>query len=188
MSILSVVDTPDASDFLHHRLRSVGLDKFASVRLSGLLQLLSTGQLVLSVPSALVRGLFEAMHEPGIMPPPTVDGGTTRSCIIAMTADEVTSIGGGDKISERGKSYQYQLLGLTSQPAKGWPGIGTCWHMRVISPSLTKLRTSYGLPKQLNGNQDLSILVACRKIGVLSDNDVSKVTDEPLNILPDWEK
>lgn len=181
--MLSVNDLPPESHFL---LWTYGNDaeKRAAVELNGLLQASSTGYLLLSVPTALVRGVFDALHEPGIMLPAQVDG--LRAGIVVMTPEELESVGGASKVSERGKPFKYQLGDLQETPAKGWPGISTCWHLRVRSPELSKLRRSYGLPEKVEGRSDFSIVVACRKVGVLSANAVSKAEHINPSLLPDW--
>jgi hypothetical protein len=181
--MLSVTGLPDESHFL---LWAYGNEpeKRATVELSGLLQASGLGYLLLSVPTAMVRGVFDAMHEPGITLPAEIDG--IRAGIVVMTPDELESIGGPSKISERGKTFRYQLGELQETPAKGWPGISTCWHLRVKSPELAKLRKSYGLPDKVEGQSDFSIVVACRKVGVLASNAVSKSEHINPSLLPDW--
>lgn len=181
--LLSVNGLPPES---HFKLWQIGnsVEKRAGTELSGLLQVIGSGYLVLSVPTSLVRGVFDALIEPGITLPSAVDG--MRACIIVMTPSELESIGGASNVSERGKSFHYQLGELVETPAKGWPGISTCWHLRVKSPELTKLRRTYGLPDKLEKGSDFSIVVACRKVGVLAANAKSKIDYTDSSILPDW--
>ena len=190
MSILSVLDIPTDKHFSQLRLWELGKspEKLASVSLSGLLQLTKGGQLIVAVPASLSRGLFDSMNEIGITMPQKLEGSAARSGILVMTEDEVQAVG-ADKITERGKAYNYRLNDIVSLPARNWPGVSTCWHMRVTSPELSRLRISYGLPRKLNGRDDMSIVIACRKIGVMTENNVSKATSDSLtNILPDWER
>jgi hypothetical protein len=181
--MLSITGLPDEKHFF---LYECGHDaeKRAAVELNGLLQAAGPGYLLLSVPTAMVRGVFDALHEPGITFPSEVDG--LRAGIVVMTPDELESVGGAGKISERGKPFRYQLGDLQEMPAKGWAGISACWHLRVKSPELAKLRKSYGLPEKIEGQSDFSIVVACRKVGVLSANAVSKVEHINPSILPAW--
>jgi hypothetical protein len=185
MSLLNVTDTPDYKHFLlYYAVRD--LEKRAEVKLSGLLQV-TANYLIVSVPTALVRGIFDAMHEPGISLPSALDEGGLRAGIVVMTPDELQAIGGPSSVSERGKQYTYTLGKLQEAKADNWPGISSCWHLRVHSPDLTKLRRSYGLPAKIEGKSDFSIVVACRKLGVLASNSTSKtVTQQDPYKLPNW--
>jgi hypothetical protein len=186
MSLLSVTGLPDYRHLLlYDVLRDT--EKWAEVQLSGLLQATATGYLIVAVPTSLVRGVFDAMHEPGISLPSSIDGGAVRAGIVVMTPEELEQIGGPDRVSERGKTYTYTLGGLEETPARNWPGVSVCWHLRVRSPDLGKLRRSYGLPTKVEGDSDFSIVVACRKPGVLSANATSKTTTQVSDQkLPDW--
>lgn len=179
----------EPSDEYYTKLYEVSknLYKYSSVLLSGLLQATKSNHLILGVPTALVRGVFDAMDEPGVSLPNAVDGGALRAGIVVMTPDELETVGGPSQISERGKQFKYTLGSLIEQPARGWPGVSVCWHLKVQSPELTKLRRSYGLPSKVSGNSDFSIVVACRKVGVLAANATSKsVSEESATTLPDW--
>ncbi len=185
MSILSVIDLPDYRQLaLYETVKQI--EKRAEVKLSGLLQI-TNKYLIVSVPTALVRGIFDAMHEPGITLPSALEGDTLRAGVVVMTPDEIDGIGGADKISERGKQFTYTLGKLQEVKAENWPGVSTCWHLRIHSPDLTKLRRSYGLPGKIEGKSDFSVVVACRKLGVLASNSTSKTTAQQDNYkLPDW--
>jgi hypothetical protein len=184
MSLITVQDVPDPRHFLIYQ---VVREKQANVQMSGLLQVTASGHLIVAVPAALVRGVFDAMHEPGISLPAAVDGGMLRAGIVVMTPAELKQAGGAGAITERGKHYKYTLGNLEETPARNWPGVTTCWHLRVKSPTLGELRRSYGLPTKLEGNSDFSIVVACRKAGVLTANATSKVTEQAADLkLPDW--
>lgn len=186
MSLIEVTDLPDYRHLLLYDVLQ-DTEKWAEVRMSGLLQVTSTNHLIVAVPTAMVRGIFDAMHEPGISMPSSIDGGAVRAGIVVMTPEELTMVGGADKITERGKHYTYTLGGLEETPAKNWPGVSTCWHLKVKSPSLGQLRRSYGLPTKLEGDAEFSIVVACRKIGVLAANATSKTTSQSGDQkLPDW--
>ena len=186
MSLISVNDQP-SRDFLNVYQQVLDEEKRAAVQMAGLLQATKSGHLILGVPTALVRGVFDAMSEPGISMPTSVDGGALRAGIVVMTPSELESVGGATSISERGKQYPYSLGELVEASARGWPGVSACWHLRVKSPELGKLRRSYGLPTKVEGDSDFSIVIACRKSGVLSSNATSKTTvEENPQKLPDW--
>ena len=186
MSLLSVNDQP-SRDFLNVYQQVLDEEKRAAVQMAGLLQATKSGHLILGVPTALVRGVFDAMSEPGISMPTSVDGGALRAGIVVMTPSELESVGGAASVSERGKQYPYSLGELVEASARGWPGVSACWHLRVKSPELGKLRRSYGLPTKVEGDSDFSIVIACRKSGVLSSNATSKTTvEENPQKLPDW--
>lgn len=186
---MSLIETTDLPDVRHLKLyeQVKDLEKRAAVRMSGLLQATNSGHLIVGVPTALVRGIFDAMDEPGISLPASVDGGALRAGIVVMTPEELEAVGGPGKITERGKQYPYQLGELVEAPARNWPGVSACWHLRIKSPELGKLRRTYGLPTKLTGDSDLSIVVACRKSGVLAANATSKSTEQAADQrLPDW--
>lgn len=186
MSLISVTDLPDYRHLLLYEVLQ-DEEKRAEVKMSGLLQATASGYLIVAVPTALVRGIFDAMHEPGISLPSSIDGGAVRAGIVVMTPEELKLAGGADKISERGKPYTYTLGNLEESQAKGWPGVATCWHLRVRSPDLGKLRRSYGLPTKIEGDSEFSIVIACRKTGVLAANATSKTTSQSGDLkLPDW--
>lgn len=185
MTLLNVIDAPNIAHFrLYEQVNDP--EKRASVQLSGLLQATKSGHLILGVPASLVRGVFDAMTEPGISMPSAVDGGTLRAAIVVMTPDELESLGGAAAVTERGKQFKYQIGELVEQPARNWPGVSACWHLKVIAPELGKLRRTYGLPTKLSGDSDFSIVVACRKVGVLAATATSKSTQQASSVLPDW--
>ncbi len=186
MSLLSTVDIPDYRHLLLYDVVSHP-EKRAEVRMTGLLQVTNSGYLIIGVPTALVRGIFDAMNEPGISLPDSVDEGALRAGIVVMTPAELEQIGGSDHISERGKNFTYYLAGLKETQAVSWPGVSTCWHMKIKSPDLGKLRRSYGLPAKVEGDSAFSIVVAVRKTGVLTSNTTSKVTkQQDSQKLPSW--
>lgn len=150
------------------------VEKRAEVLMSGLLQATKTGHLIVGVPTAIVRGIFDALDVAGISLPDSVDGGALRAAIVVMTPDELDSVGGSAAVTERGRSYRYQLGKLVEEPARKWVGVSTCWHLQIKSPELRELRKSYGLPAKLEGDAEFSVVVACRKTGVLAANSKSK--------------
>lgn len=173
---MSLIATTNLPDVRHFKLYDAVLDleKRAAVRMTGLLQATSSGYLLVGIPTALVRGIYDAMDEPGISLPASVDGGALRAGIVVMTPEELKSIGGADKVTERGKQFSYSLGSLEEAPATNWPGVSVCWHLRIHAPELGKLRRTYGLSTKVEGDNDFSIVVACRKTGVLTSNPTSK--------------
>lgn len=147
--------------------------------LAGRLHIAQSGWLLLSVPNALVRGVYDALTAPGTELPlagtlnvPNVKPDVLNAHISVMTAEEVDRIG-ADKISERGHMFRYALGPLKEIPVHNVEGVGKIWVIQVAAPELAALRKSYGLapyPK----NHPFHITVAVRRKGVLQDNNVSK--------------
>lgn len=154
--------------------------------LSGRLYVSKSGWLMLSVPNALVRGIFDALVAPGaelpltgVMNVPNVPGDTLNAHISVMTADEVNKIG-ADKITERGHMFNYAMGGLQEIPVRNIDGVSRVWAIRIASPGLTALRKSYGLSPLPNGHA-FHITVAVRRTKVLQDNGVRKAAAENLS-------
>lgn len=142
--------------------------------LSGRLVGSSSGWLLLEVPNALVRGVFDALDAPGAELPPSKGGGLNAH-ISVMRPDEIKQIGGIEKITERGLRFKYQLGGLREVSPDGWANMAKCWFLRVISKPLEALRKSYGLSAlPNNGKYDFHATVAVRKKKVLQANPISK--------------
>jgi hypothetical protein len=151
-----------------------------SYPLAGRLYLAKSGWLLLSVPNALVRGVFDALTEPGAELPtagvfnvPNVKGDLVNAHISVMTADEVASIG-ADKINERGHMFGYTLGGLKEIDVKNVDGVSKVWAIQISSPSLSSLRKSYGLSALPNDDHPFHITVAARRKGILLDNGKAK--------------
>lgn len=146
--------------------------------LSGRLYLAKSGWLLLAVPNALVRGVYDALTAPGAELPTAGIWGTDENKellnahISVMTADEVNKIG-ADKINERGHTFHYSLGALKEITPKT-ANLSRVWAIQVASPSLAALRKSYGLTPLLNGDHAFHITVAVRRKNVLKDNDVSR--------------
>lgn len=179
MSILSVHDGPA---LWVKPLFDVGIkiaeDPEVSYNLVGTLYLSSSGWLLLTVPNAIVRGVFAAMKESGIELPPSGPDGTLNAHITVCTKDEVNMIG-QDKITERGKQFEYTIGRLYSVKPDGWEGIDKVWFLSVHSPALQAFRKSYGLsPLPNEGKHSYHITVACRRRGVLGRNEKSKLNRE----------
>ncbi len=178
MGILRVTDGPSQ---LTYALWAIGesLIKEAGeptpvYNLTGALYLSSTGYLLLAVPNALVRGIFAAMHEPGVELPPGPNGEPFAAHITVMAKSEVDMIG-ADMISERGKRYTYTLGRLMMVEPDNWPGVARVYYVTVFSPELQTLRRSYGL-SGLPHDGEYAFHVTCGivKKGILGRNTRSK--------------
>jgi hypothetical protein len=141
--------------------------------LSGELQLSDSGWLLLKVPNSMVRGMFDALSEPGLELP--LHNGRLNSHITVMSPEEVKEVGGPDAISERGHHFTYSLGDMKTVKPNGWPDVSMIHYVTVDSPALRQLRKSYGLEPLRNG-YDHHITVALRKAGVLHDNDTTKTS------------
>jgi hypothetical protein len=157
-----------------------GKQAATSYPLAGRLYLAKSGWLLLSVPNALVRGVFDALTEPGtelptagVMNVPNVDGELLNAHISVMTADEVNQVG-ADKINERGHMFGYTLGGLKEIDVKSVDGVSKVWVLQVSSPGLSALRKSYGLSALPKDDQPFHITFAVRRKGILLDNGKAK--------------
>jgi hypothetical protein len=151
-----------------------------SYPLSGRLYLSKSNWLLLSVPNALVRGVYDALSVPGAELPlagtmnvPNVKEDLLNAHISVMTAEEVEQVG-ADKINERGHMFSYTLGAMTEITPKNTAGVSKVWAIQITSPSLSALRRSYGLPSMPKGDQPFHITVAVRRTGVLLNNQISK--------------
>ena len=147
--------------------------------LSGRLYLSKSGWLLLSVPNALVRGIFDAMTAAGAELPTmsafkgeAADKDLLNAHITVMNADEVEQIG-ADKINERGHHFRY-ALGQVREFSPDTTSLSRIWAVQVSSPELAALRKSYGLSALPNGDHQFHITVAVRRKNVLRENAVSK--------------
>ena len=155
-----------------------------SFSLAGVLQASDSGWILLSVPNALVRGAFDAIHEPGVELPPNKSG-KLNAHISVIRPEELESIGGLDRVTERGKQFHYTIDGLKTCEPSGWDEMSRVWYLAVKSPELENLRKSYGLsPRPKNNKFEFHITVAVRRKHVLRNNDVKKA--ESLPPLPDY--
>ena len=132
--------------------------------------------IMLSVPNAMVHGVFQAMDEPGIELPSSGLDKRLDAHISVIRPDEVKLLGGPEALkNDRGKTFRYTLGRLVEVNPRGWPEMERCWFLRVHSPELQALRRSYGLsslPK--DGEQDFHITVAVRRRGILGRNTKRK--------------
>ena len=163
--------------------RSGNKQAATSYPLSGRLYLAKSGWLLLSVPNALVRGVFDALSEPGTELPtagvfnvPNVDAHIVNAHISVMNADEVAAIG-ADKINERGHMFGYTLGGLKELNVKNVDGVSKVWAVQVASPALSALRKSYGLSALPNNDHPFHITVAAHRKGVLLANGTAKCNE-----------
>jgi hypothetical protein len=158
-----------------------------SYPLSGRLYLSKTGWLFLSVPNALVRGVYDAMPAPGAELPTTAAMGVGEKSellnahITVMTGDEVTQVG-ADKINERGHMFGYTLGALKEIEPRSGSNLSKIWAIQVAAPLLSALRKSYGLSALPNDDEPFHITVAVRKRGVLLDNGVAKGYETPTEV------
>ncbi len=131
---------------------------------------------LLSVPNAMVRGVFQAMLEPGAELP--MEGGELNAHITVMRPEEIEQLGWIDKLKgDRGKQFKYTIRRLESFNPTGWEGVSRVWVLRIHSVELQQLRKSYGLSKKPKDNQfDFHITVAVRRKKVLQPGPVAKGT------------
>ena len=151
----------------------------AEYHLSGRLYLAKSGWLLLSVPNALVRGVFDAMSHAGAELPlagtlnvPNVDKDLLNAHITVMTATELEQVG-ANKINERGHSFRYSLGPVKEIMPSNIDGVSKLWVIQISSPELSALRKSYGL-SALPKDEPFHITVAVRRKNVLRENDISK--------------
>ena len=157
-------DVGNALGWLHLSNKQASTNHF----LMGRLYLAKSGWLLLSVPNALVRGVFDALNAPGAQLPicgllnvPNEKAELLNAHISVMTADEVNRIG-PENIHERGHMFGYSLGALKEVDVSNIAGISKIWAINVSSPQLTTLRKNYGLsayPK----NKPLHITVGVRQ-------------------------
>lgn len=140
--------------------------------LSGELYASSEGALLLSVPNSLVKGSFDALGERGVNLPKK--NGRFNANILVMTKDEIKQVGGLEKITERGHRFNYNIGSLHEAPVTNSFDFSKVWFFPVSSSELSQLRKSYGLSPS-PGKHGFHIVVALRKLGVLGNNNVSKL-------------
>lgn len=130
---------------------------------------------LLTVPNALVRGVYAAIDEPGVELPPGRDG-QLQAHITVFRPEDIERIGGPDRLRERGHRFRYTLGRLVKFRPHGWPEMADCWVIRVHSPQLQELRRTYGLSSLPNdGKFDFHITVAVRRHGITGRNNKSVV-------------
>jgi hypothetical protein len=141
--------------------------------LAGRLYLSESGWGLLAVPNALIRGLFDALNEPGAELP--LKDGRLNGHISVFHPKDIEKIGGPDKLHERGHSFTYGLGAVKCMRPSNWGDVAKVWYVEVRSKSLEDLRKGYGLSaKPKDGKFDLHATFAVRKKHVLRENEVSK--------------
>lgn len=140
--------------------------------LAGRLQAGPNGNLELTVPSSLIKGVFDALDEPGAEF--VVRNNRTESSIKVMTKEEVDKLGGTSHITERGHSYHYTLGPIVELPATG--DYDKLWAISIKSNDLEDIRKSYGL--ETSPQLGFYIPVGCKKKRVTEDNEVSKLAGD----------
>lgn len=147
--------------------------------LAGKLYLSNSGWLMLSVPNALAKGAFDALHEPGVELPPSGPDASFNAHISVARPEELAAIGGGDKISERGHTFRYNLGRVKTAAPAGWPEMSRVWFIEVKSPELEQLRKSYGLSAKPKDNEyEFHISFAVRRRRVLLNGSVTKSSED----------
>lgn len=151
--------------------------------LTGRLYVSKSGWLLLSVPNALVRGLYDALSatgaelpRAGVMNVPNVPTDLLNAHISVMNAEEVKKIG-ANKINERGHMFGYALGQLKEITPRNVDGVSKVWALQISAPTLSAVRKSYGLSPLLN-DHPFHITVACRRKSVLQTNGVSKAASD----------
>ena len=142
--------------------------------LAGRLYVSKSGWLMLSVPNALVRGVYDALVSPGAELPGQERSDVLNAHISVMTAAEVSKIG-PNKINERGHNFHYTLGALREITINKAGNLSRVWAIQISSPQLSAIRKSYGLSPLLK-DEPFHITVACRRKGVLLNNSTSKGT------------
>jgi acylphosphatase len=137
--------------------------------LSGRLQAGPGGGIELTVPASLIKGVFDALHEPGAEF--VVRNNRTEAAIKVMTKAEADKLGGTDKITERGHSYNYTLGPIVELPANG--DYEKLWAISIDSKDLGEIRRSYGL--ETSPQLGFYIPVGIKKKKVTEENKVSKL-------------
>jgi rubrerythrin len=133
---------------------------------------------VLSVPNALVRGVYSAMKEPGISLPLN-KAGDLNAHITVFRPEEIDQLGGPDTLkADRGKQFTYTIGRLESVSITSMSDVTKAWMLRIHSPELQKLRRTYGLSSRPKDDKfDFHITVALRRKGVLMTNQISKLAE-----------
>lgn len=153
-----------------HGLMNKSAEHTSVHALAGRLQAGPSGNLELTVPSSLIKGVFDALDEPGAEF--VVRNNRTESAIKVMTKEEVDKLGGTSHITERGHSYHYTLGPIVELPATG--DYDKLWAISIKSDDLEDIRKSYGL--ETSPQLGFYIPVGCKKKKVTEDNKVSKLS------------
>lgn len=150
---------------------SVGMAKAAAatdLHFSGRLQVNRYQELVVQVPSSLLRGYFDALRFPGAeLHQPH---GTWEPAIVVMKREELEKVGGPSVITERGKDFDYRFTGSKSND--GCHCYQKAWYLEATSPDLEKLRQAYGLSGEPDGG--FRAYFAGQRTGLFRDGDKVK--------------
>ena len=119
--------------------------------------------LLLSVPNALVRGVYDALDVTGAELPPGPEGRLNAHITVARP-EEIRQAGGPEAFrADRGRRFRYSLGRIVSLRPAGWPEMERAWVVRVHSPELRRLRESHGLTGRPNQDRyDFHVTVAVR--------------------------
>jgi hypothetical protein len=139
-----------------------------TICLAGELYQSKSGWGLLRVPNALVRGIFDAIREPGLTLAPQ-DSDKPKSQwklnahISVIRPEEVKKAGGPDVITEWGHHFHYQIGPIKKVKPAGWDAMKEVYFVDVESPELEELREKYGLSRlPNNGKYRFHISVAVR--------------------------
>jgi len=161
------------------RAKEAGSDPEISYGMTGRLHLSKTGWLLLSVPNALGRGAFQALNVPGAELPIDPDTGMYNAHISVARPEELATIGGGSKITERGKEFAFTLGPVREVIPEGWPEMSRVWFITAKSPELQDMRKSYGLtplPQKHGKVYHFHITFAVKRRAVTQPNGPTKQT------------
>lgn len=147
-----------------------------SYDLAGRLVVSSSNWGVLEVPKALADGVFDALQVQGAEKPYEflANDRPARAHIVVFRPEEIRSIGGPDRITERGHFFHYTLGPVRCvKDTTGSKELSKIWYIEVRSAELEKLRKSYGLAAK-PGVLPFHILVAVRRRRILQQNGIAK--------------
>lgn len=140
-----------------------------SYDLAGRLVITSSNYGILEVPQALVNGIFDVLYEPGVQLSNVLfDKDKPRKAhIVVFYPKEIESLGGPEKIKERGHYFHYTLGPLRIIKNTGSNNydnkISKLWVVEIKSNELESLRKSYGLSeKPFNNKYPFHILIALK--------------------------
>jgi hypothetical protein len=130
---------------------------------------------LLSVPNALLRGVFDAMDEPGIELPFNKDG-KLDAHLTVFSPQDIKLLGGPEVlVNDRGKTFHYTLGRLVALEPQGESASSKIFVLRCYAPELQVLRRSHGLSSlPHNGEWDFHLTVARVARGTLGRNAKTK--------------
>ena len=182
--MIEVADIPQ-SVVLHRQVYQLGVklaaDGVPAYNLAGMFQLSHHKDKpwgILSVPNALVRGVFDALHEPGVELP-LDSAGQLNAHISVMSPEDIAMVGGPEALAnDRGHQFSYNLGRLVRiDDPGGWPEMRSVFALLVHAPQLQALRRSYGLSSLPHGGEyAFHVTVGRVKRAVTGRNDKAKDT------------